>query len=180
MAEQADPKKEVTIYTDGACSRNPGQGGAAWLLIYKDAASKTHVKPGSRAYKFTTNNRMELVAVIEALKALKVACRVTVYTDSRYIVDTFDKRWYYRWESNNFVGVKNVDLWKMLLDLVKKHRVRFVWVRGHDDNAYNEDCDKRAVAASLQLSDVEEDTEYKRLFDERIARPVPAEEAGVA
>ena len=136
--------KEVTIYTDGACSGNPGPGGWGAILIYKGAEKEL-----SGGERDTTNNRMELTAVIRALERLKEPCAVTVYTDSQYISRALTEGWLKKWKAANFTkkgGLKNADLWRELDALLQRHTVRFVWVRGHADNAYNNRCDKMAVA----------------------------------
>lgn len=140
--------KHVTIYTDGACSGNPGPGGYAAILIYGKS-----VKEISAGYKNTTNNRMELRGVIAALSALKGQCKVTLYTDSQYIVNAINLGWVRKWEANGWKRNKkdralNVDLWMRVLDLLDIHQVTFVWVRGHAGNRHNERCDELAVAAA--------------------------------
>lgn len=131
--------KQVDIYTDGACSGNPGKGGWAAILIYNGVEKEI-----SGGYPETTNNRMELFAIISGLKALKEACSVTVYSDSAYCVDAFLHNWIGGWVKKNWKDVKNVDLWKLLLRLVNKHKVDFVKVKGHSDNEYNNRCDALA------------------------------------
>lgn len=131
--------KQVDIYTDGACSGNPGKGGWAAILIYNGVEKEI-----SGGYPETTNNRMELFAIISGLKALKEACAVTVYSDSAYCVDAFLQNWISGWVKKNWKDVKNVDLWKMLLRLTNKHKVDFVKVKGHSDNEYNNRCDALA------------------------------------
>lgn len=140
--------KKVEIYTDGACSGNPGPGGYGTILKYGK-----HTKELSAGYKHTTNNRMELMAIIKGLEALKESCEVTVYSDSRYIVDAINKGWLQSWIKRNWVRgknepVKNVDLWKQLANLIKKHKVEFVWVKGHNGLTENERCDQLAVQAA--------------------------------
>lgn len=140
--------KLVEIYTDGACSGNPGPGGYGVIL-----KSNGNTKELSQGFKNTTNNRMELRAVIEGLKALKEKCNVLVYSDSKYIVDAVEKGWARRWEANNWYRNKkekalNIDLWMDLLDLLDKHQVRFRWVKGHAGHPENELCDQMAVAAA--------------------------------
>lgn len=139
--------KEVEIYTDGACSGNPGPGGYGTILIYGP-----HEKELTGAYNNTTNNRMELMAVIKGLESLKEPCRVTVYSDSKYIIDAITKGWVTRWRSRGWMRndkerAKNVDLWETLLMLMDKHDISWVWVKGHADNEYNNRCDKLAVQA---------------------------------
>ena len=141
--------KKVTIYTDGACSGNPGKGGWGAILIYGDA-----VKEISGGEDNTTNNRMELKAVIEGLKALKSSCDVEIYSDSAYVVNAFTQKWIDNWIKNNWKtadkkSVKNVDLWQELLVLIKTHNVTFKKVKGHSDNELNERCDKLAKAYYL-------------------------------
>lgn len=142
----------VEIYTDGACSGNPGVGGWASVLLYEQ-----HKKELYGNDEETTNNRMELTAVIEALKALKRPCNVTLYSDSKYVIDSINKDWVYKWEANNWIKsdrkpALNTDLWKELLTLLAVHRVKFVWVKGHNGNEYNERCDELAVKAIKEIS----------------------------
>lgn len=143
--------KKVDIYTDGACSGNPGKGGWAAILVYNKREKELC---GSAAE--TTNNRMELTAAIKALEALKEPCEVTLTTDSRYVCDSVTKGWVYSWKKNGWKkGDKkpalNVDLWEQLLPLLEKHEVSFNWVRGHIGHPYNERCDKLAVGEYLKL-----------------------------
>lgn len=138
--------KNVEIYTDGACSGNPGPGGWGAVLIYNGVEKQL-----SGSEKETTNNRMELSAVITALKALKEPCNVTLTTDSKYVCDAINKGWLNSWQKNNWKKadkkpVLNIDLWQELLPLLDKHRVEFIWVKGHNGHKYNEICDKLAVA----------------------------------
>ena len=137
--------KKIDIYTDGACSGNPGKGGWAAVLVYN-----SREKEISGSDKSTTNNRMELTAVIEALKALKEPCEVTLTTDSKYVCDAINKGWVYSWKKNNWKKsdkkpALNVDLWQELLALLEVHNVNFVWVKGHDGHKYTERCDRLAV-----------------------------------
>lgn len=141
-------RKTVTIYTDGACSGNPGPGGYGAILMFNGTAKEL-----SAGYKSTTNNRMELRGVIAALHALKEPCTVDLYTDSRYIVDAIDQGWAERWRRNNWMRNKkdpalNPDLWATLLELLRTHRVTFHWTRGHAGDPLNERCDELAVAAT--------------------------------
>lgn len=131
--------KHIDIYTDGACSGNPGKGGWAAILIYNGIEKEI-----SGGYPETTNNRMELFAIISGLKALKERCEVTIYSDSAYCVDAFNNNWIDGWIKKNWKEVKNTDLWKTLLMLTKKHQVGFVKVKGHADNEYNNRCDALA------------------------------------
>ena len=138
--------KKVDIYTDGACSGNPGPGGWGTILIYNG-----HEKEMSGGEAETTNNKMELTAVIKGLAALKEPCEVTVTTDSKYVCDAINQGWLSKWVTNNWrkadkKPVLNVDLWVQLLPLLNKHNVKFVWVKGHNDHPQNERCDKLAVA----------------------------------
>lgn len=143
--------KKVEIYTDGACSGNPGKGGWGAVLVYNGTEKEI-----SGAENNTTNNRMELTAVIEALKALKVPCEVTVTTDSKYVCDAINQGWVYSWKKNGWKRGKNKpalnpDLWKTLLDELDKHKVEFIWVKGHNGHPYNERCDALAVNEYLKL-----------------------------
>ncbi|MDO5148343.1 MAG: ribonuclease HI [Oscillospiraceae bacterium] len=138
-------KKTVKIFTDGACSGNPGPGGWGAILRYGE-----HEKELSGGEAQTTNNRMELTAVITALAALKEPCRVTLTTDSQYVVNSVTKGWLFSWEKKNWIKerskpVPNADLWKQLLPLIRKHEVEFIWVRGHNGHPENERCDRLAV-----------------------------------
>ena len=139
--------KEIDIYTDGACSGNPGPGGWGVVLIYQE-----NKKELSGYQPETTNNRMELFAAIQGLSALKESCAVNVYSDSSYLVNAFEKHWIEKWQRNGWKTstkspVENQDLWKLLLIHVRKHQVRFIKVKGHSDNQYNNRCDEMAVAA---------------------------------
>lgn len=139
---------DVTIYTDGACSGNPGPGGYGAILMYGE-----HKKELSGGEAETTNNRMELMGVITALKALKRPCMVHLYTDSQYVVNAVEKGWAKKWQANGWMRNKkdralNPDLWQELLDLLSIHQVTFHWVKGHAENPYNNRCDELAVAES--------------------------------
>lgn len=139
--------KEIDIYTDGACSGNPGPGGWGVVLIYQE-----NKKELSGYQPETTNNRMELFAAIQGLSALKESCVVNLYSDSSYLVNAFEKQWIEKWQRNGWKTstkspVENQDLWKLLLIHVRKHQVRFIKVKGHSDNQYNNRCDEMAVAA---------------------------------
>jgi ribonuclease HI len=134
---------EIIIYTDGASSGNPGPGGYGVVLI-----SGRHRLEKSAGFRLTTNNRMELLAVIEGLEALKIAgSRVVVYTDSKYVADSVEKGWVFQWESKAFKKKKNPDLWMRFLKIYRKHKVRFIWIKGHANNTENEICDRLAVEA---------------------------------
>ena len=139
--------KKVSIYTDGACSGNPGKGGWGAVLVYNGTE-----KEMSGFEAETTNNRMELFAAIQGLSALKESCVVNLYSDSSYLVNAFEKHWIEKWQRNGWKTstkspVENQDLWKLLLIHVRKHQVRFIKVKGHSDNQYNNRCDEMAVAA---------------------------------
>lgn len=139
--------KQVMIYTDGACSGNPGPGGWGAVLKYGE-----HEKELSGSEALTTNNRMELTGVIEALKCLKQACNVEIYSDSKYVVDGITKGWAEGWRKRGWkkadkTPAKNPELWEALLNLLEQHTVTFHWVKGHADNAYNNRCDELAVQA---------------------------------
>ena len=136
--------EKVIIYTDGACSGNPGPGGWGAILMYKD--NKKEISGGK---KNTTNNEMELTAVIEGLKMLKYPCEVEVYSDSAYVVNAFLQKWIDNWLKNNWKTsnkepVKNQELWKELYELIKTHKVKFIKVKGHSDNEFNNRCDELA------------------------------------
>ena len=152
--------KKLDIYTDGACSGNPGAGGYGVVMLYKGARKEL-----SQGYKTTTNNRMEALAVIKALEALKEPCEVTLYSDSKYFVDSITKGWVYNWKKKNWIKsykkmALNVDLWERLLPLLEKHNVEFVWVKGHADNVENERCDELARMA-IASGNLLEDENYR-------------------
>ncbi len=135
---------DITIYTDGSALGNPGNGGYGAVLM----AGK-HYKELSEGYKLTTNNRMELLAVIKGLEQLKgEGHNVTIYSDSKYVVDAIKKGWVFNWVKQGFKGKKNSDLWKRFLKIYPKHNVKMVWVKGHAGNKYNEVCDQLAVKAA--------------------------------
>ncbi|MBR3249475.1 MAG: ribonuclease HI [Clostridia bacterium] len=136
--------EKVIIYTDGACSGNPGPGGWGTVLMYKD--TKKEISGGN---KETTNNIMELTAVVEGLKMLKFPCEVELYSDSAYIVNAFNQGWIYNWKKKNWKTsdgkeVKNKEIWQELYSLTKTHKVTFIKVKGHSDNEYNNRCDELA------------------------------------
>lgn len=152
--------KKLDIYTDGACSGNPGAGGYGVVMLYKGARKEL-----SQGYKTTTNNRMEVLAVIKGLEALKEPCDVTLYSDSKYVVDSITKGWVYNWKKKNWIKsdkkkALNVDLWERLLVLLEKHNVKFVWVKGHAENVENERCDELARTA-ITDGNLIEDENYK-------------------
>lgn len=143
--------KNVTIYTDGACSGNPGPGGWGAILMYEDIKKEI-----SGAKEDTTNNIMEITAVLEALKLLKQECNVKVYSDSAYVVNAFNQGWIDNWKKNNWRTsgkdpVKNRELWEELYELTQKHKVEFIKVKGHSDNEFNNRCDYLATSAIKTL-----------------------------
>lgn len=145
--------KRVQIYTDGACSGNPGPGGYGVILKYGGYEKKLS---GGEAE--TTNNRMELTAVIEGLRALNQKCRVDIYSDSKYFIDAVDKGWAESWRRNGWMRNKkekalNPDLWEIVLDLLKEHEVALHWVKGHSGNPENEECDRMAVEQSKKFAE---------------------------
>jgi ribonuclease HI len=143
--------KEVNIYTDGACSGNPGAGGYGAILCYRDKSREI-----SAGYRLTTNNRMELKAAIEALRLLKEPCQVTLWSDSKYLVEAINQHWLDGWKKKNFMDPKtkqkrvNFDLWEQLSEQLSRHNVQFIWVKGHDGHPQNERCDELAVSALKQ------------------------------
>ena len=144
--------KKIQIYTDGACSGNPGPGGWGAILMY--AGNKKEISGGEA---MTTNNRMELISVISALEALREPCEVELYTDSQYVANAINKGWLESWLKTDFKRksgpVKNPDLWQRLIPLLGTHRVTFIWVKGHADNEYNNRCDELAVEESRKFKD---------------------------
>ncbi|NLK51722.1 MAG: ribonuclease HI [Syntrophomonadaceae bacterium] len=143
----AKPFKEVEIYTDGACSGNPGPGGWAAVLLYGQERREV-----SGYVEYTTNQRMELQAAIEGLQALKFPCRVRLYSDSAYLINAFEKKWIERWQSNGWLNAKkepieNQDQWETLINLAQKHEVSWIKVLGHADNPLNNHCDQLARTA---------------------------------
>lgn len=146
---------EVRIYTDGAAKANPdGPGGYGTILEYCDAKGILHTKELSQGYIKTTNNRMEMMAAIIGFEALRCPCKVTLYSDSKYLVDAFNRHWIESWQKRNWKRgkkepVKNVDLWKRLLKAVEPHQVTWNWVKGHHGHPQNERCDALATAAAM-------------------------------
>ncbi|MDF1574938.1 MAG: ribonuclease HI [Bacteroidales bacterium] len=154
---------EIVIYTDGAARGNPGPGGLGVVMIYGD-----HRRELSEGYGLTTNNRMELLAVIRGLEALKRKdLRVKIYTDSRYVADSVNKGWVFSWEKQRFKKKKNIDLWQRFLELYREYKVEFVWVKGHASIPENERCDRLAVEASHGAS-LKVDSGYVENMDETI------------
>lgn len=145
---------KVNIYTDGSARGNPdGPGGYGTILQYVDTKGTLHEKELSAGYQKTTNNRMELMAVIVGLEALNRPCQVELYSDSKYVIDAFEKNWVDSWLKNGWKNsqkkpVKNIDLWKRLLEAKKQHQVHFNWVKGHAGHPENERCDKLATSAA--------------------------------
>jgi len=135
----------ITIYTDGSSRGNPGPGGFGVVMI-----SGHHRKEIAEGYRLTTNNRMELLSVITGLEAVKRPnADITIYSDSKYVVESVEKKWVFGWEKKGFHGKKNPDLWQRFLEIYRKHKVKFVWVKGHADNKENNRCDELAVQASF-------------------------------
>jgi len=154
--------KHVTLYTDGACSKNPGPGGYGVVLLYD-----SHRKELSKGFRKTTNNRMEILAAIAGLEALKEPCRVTLYSDSQYLVNAVEKGWVRRWQANGWMRNKteravNPDLWERLLALCSIHQVQFKWLRGHAGHEENDRCDELATSAA-RGPNLEIDEVYEKL-----------------
>lgn len=148
--------KHVDIWTDGASKGNPGIGAYGIVLKYTDSSGKEHRKEIKEAFESTTNNRMEVLSAIVALKELKEPCEVTLTSDSQYLVKAFNENWIESWIKNDFRKgksdeVKNIDLWEELIALTKVHNVKFVWVKGHADNVENERCDELANEAIEEM-----------------------------
>lgn len=157
-----DILKKVEIYTDGACTGNPGKGGYGAVLIYNGNEKRI-----SKGFRKTTNNRMELMAAIDALSLLKESCMVDLYSDSKYLTDAVNQNWLSSWQKNGWKKsdkkpVLNRDLWEELLLLISRHTVTFIWVKGHNGNPYNEICDTMAVEAYNNSSDNIDET-YENL-----------------
>jgi ribonuclease HI len=147
----------IEVYTDGAASGNPGPGGYGVIL-----RAGQHYKELSAGFRMTTNNRMELLAVIVALQALKTpGQQVTVFSDSKYVIDSVEKKWVFGWLKTGFKGKKNKDLWMRFLNVYKLHEVKFVWVKGHNNHPENERCDQLAVAASKNKAAQTIDVEFE-------------------
>ncbi|MDR0753907.1 MAG: ribonuclease HI [Prevotellaceae bacterium] len=151
---------EITVYTDGAARGNPGNGGYGIIMI-----SGKYRKEISQGFAYTTNNRMELMAVIVALENIKsVNANVTVFSDSRYVVDAINAGWLKSWEIRHFKNIKNPDLWMRFLKVYRLHKIKFVWIEGHAGNPFNELCDKMAVEASMQTN-LPEDKGYMQSIE---------------
>lgn len=151
---------EIHIYTDGSALGNPGPGGYGIIIEW---VGKGYIKEFSRGFKYTTNNRMELWAVIDALEKLKKKpMDVLVISDSKYVIEAVDKKWVFGWQKKNFKGKKNPDLWKRFLKIYSLHNVKFQWVKGHNDHPQNERCDQLAVTAAKEMA-IEEDTYYEQM-----------------
>jgi ribonuclease HI len=147
--------QKITIFTDGAARGNPGPGGFGTVLI-----SGNFRKELSGGFRLTTNNRMELLAVIAGLEALKQeGNEVIIYSDSQYVVNAIEKKWLFNWIKINFKNKKNPDLWKRFYELYQKQHIKFIWIKGHNNNKENERCDILAVEASFK-ADLQEDTGY--------------------
>ena len=147
--------KHIEIYTDGACSGNPGPGGWGAILRFR-TAQKVYEKELSGGEANTTNNRMEMTALLEALRQLKEPCAIDLYSDSKYVIDALSKGWVYGWQKKGWVKsdkkpALNVDLWERLLPLIAAHDVRYHWVKGHEENEKNNRCDEQAVLESRKF-----------------------------
>lgn len=148
---------QIHIYTDGACTGNPGKGGYGIIMEW---VGKSYIKEFSEGFLLTTNNRMELLAVIKALEKIKKSdIKITVYSDSKYVVDAVNQNWIDDWKRRYFKKVKNPDLWKRFIPLYEKYKPQMVWVKGHNGHLQNERCDALAVVAS-QLEKLKEDKGY--------------------
>jgi ribonuclease HI len=175
IAESAAIRKQVTIYTDGGCEPNPGAGGYGVVLIYG-----TFRKEISGGFRLTTNNRMEIYAAIKGLELLKEPCDVTLFSDSKYLVDAIEKKWVLRWKSRGWrlsskERALNIDLWEQLLPMLKKHNVTFSWVKGHAGSPNNERCDHLSMSA-LRRKDLPADDGYENKPPE--PQPVPMTKEG--
>jgi ribonuclease HI len=169
--------KEVTLYTDGACEPNPGSGGWGVVLIYGN-----HRKELSGGFQLSTNNRMEIIAAIKGLETLKAPCKVTLYSDSEYLVNAMMQGWVRRWQRDNWWRNKeekaaNVDLWGKLLDLCNKHQVEFVWIKAHAGNPENERCDQLSLEA-LKQDDLTTDEGYQKFVETKDASKIKVTSEG--
>jgi ribonuclease HI len=159
--------KQVTIYTDGGCEPNPGPGGYGVVLLFGEARKEL-----SGGYRLTTNNRMEIIAAIRGLEALKEPCRVRLYSDSEYLVKAMTLGWVRRWKANGWKRNRkehalNVDLWERMLELTATHDVEFVWVKGHAGDPYNERCDQLSYAA-LKKKNLPVDEGYENRLEDTV------------
>ncbi|MGN0071610.1 MAG: ribonuclease HI [Atopobiaceae bacterium] len=150
---EAPKRMQVTIYTDGSSRGNPGPGGYGAVLLFTDSKGEVHRREFSQGYRLTTNNRMELMGAIVALEALRRPCAVELHSDSQYVVNAFNKHWVEGWQKRGWKTaskqpVKNPDLWRRLLDAMRPHDVRFIWVKGHAGHEFNERCDELATTAA--------------------------------
>lgn len=151
---------EIHIYTDGSSLGNPGPGGYGIIIEW---VGKGYIKEFSRGFKYTTNNRMELWAVIDALEKLKIKpMDVLIISDSKYVIEAIEKKWVFGWQKKNFKGKKNPDLWKRFLKIYPQHNVQFQWVKGHNNHPQNERCDQLAVTAAKDMA-IEQDIYYEQL-----------------
>lgn len=151
---------KIIIYTDGSSIGNPGPGGYGIVMLSKN---QNYIKEFSEGYKLTTNNRMELLAVIVALEKIKVKnAEVEIYTDSKYVSDAVEKEWVFNWEKKNFKDKKNQDLWIRFLKIYNLHNIKFIWVKGHSNNKYNDRCDKLANNAA-KSNNLIEDIGYNKI-----------------
>ena len=156
-------KKKINIYTDGSSIGNPGPGGYGIIMILENA---TYKKELSQGFKLTTNNRMELLAVIIALESIKTKDSIVeVFTDSKYVSDAVDKQWVFKWEKLDFKKKKNPDLWKRFLLIYRKHNVTFTWIKGHNKHPQNERCDYMANSAA-KSSNLINDIYYEKIIKE--------------
>ena len=147
----------INIYTDGSSRGNPGPGGYGIVMLYKGQRKEL-----SQGYRLTTNNRMELMAVIKALEALKNdKIDITIYSDSKYVVDAVEKKWVFNWKKKEFKGKKNSDLWNLFLDVYETQKIKFFWIKGHNNHPQNERCDHLAFEAS-KSDNLDIDHEYER------------------
>ena len=164
--------KLIHLYADGACSGNPGQGGYGIILRYiKDENSDVFEKEFYKGFRYTTNNRMELLSIIDGLKKLKYPCKVKVFSDSKYVTDAINKHWLIKWQENDWKNssgnVKNNDLWEELLILLDIHKVEFIWVKGHSSNKFNNRCDELAVQARSNNA-INIDNGYENQFQKQV------------
>lgn len=154
---------EIHIYTDGSALGNPGPGGYGIIIEW---VGKGYMKEFSRGFKYTTNNRMELLAIIEALEMLKLSpMDVLVFSDSKYVIEAIEKKWIFSWQKKNFKGKKNPDLWKRFLEINAQHKVRFQWIKGHNNHPQNERCDYLAVQAAKNMA-----TEHDHYYEQSVQK----------